>query len=260
MHHIPHPKNQAQTLMHIARDKGWSLGKQEALEIVAQLQGYKTWQICSSVVDAANAAVQETPARPTLLVEPCRNHEGKHLFSALVTTDTTMSARYAVWAEDEDEARVRLRQFAARRYEQNGGEDFDIDDANYRGAVDFYLGDPNDIEDLSTPVIEGDDMQAQATWKDEQGQYSVQLHRDAPDHADSEHPAATTVTLRCTRNVKGAAPQEKVLAGNSGYQCSGPLVDELRRLTDERTFTKVFEKMLNRPTKRSLEKFAKKSV
>jgi hypothetical protein len=252
MHHIPHPKDQAETLMRVAQARGWTLGRQDALEIVAELQGFKNWQTCSANVSEAATQVSPEEVAPATRVAPCKNKEGKHLFAANVTADTTMTARLAVWATDRSDAIEKLIEFGGKLWKQADSV-FEQDEGN-QDADDVYLGDEDDIEKMSALELDGDDMSACAEWADERASYRVWFTRDEPDHADDSRRSAVTVSLECTPNLKGATMVEKELAGDDGYVCSeDDLKDELHRAVTEGDFDDEFDKLLkkaSRPVKR----------
>jgi hypothetical protein len=248
MHHIPHPKEQAKTLMQLAKARGWKLGNQDALEIVAEMLGFKSWQACSaSIVESATQVTAEEVG-PETRVAPCDAKEGKHLFAANVTADTTMTARLAVWATDRNDAIEKLIEFGGKLWKQADSV-FEQDEGN-QDADDVYLGDEDDIEELSSLEIDGDDMCACAGWADERASYRVWFTRDEPDHADDSRRSAVTVSLECTPNLKGAARVEKELAGDAGYVCSEDnLRAELRHAVTEGDFEDEFDKLLKKATR-----------
>jgi hypothetical protein len=253
MHHIPHPKDQAEMLTAIAKVRGWQLGKQDALEVVAQLQGFKNWQTLSASLDASLKSKPE-PLRPNVPVAPCRNKEGKKLYEANVTADTTMTARLAVWATDQDDAIGKLVEFGGKLW-KHGDPAFEHDEGN-QDSADVYLGDENDIETLSVLHIDGDDMCASASWADERGAYRIWYTRDEPDHADDSRRNAVTTSIECTPNLQGAKLLEKELAGDDGTSCSeGDLKSDLVRAVKEGNFEDDLRRLLDQAT-RALRKSA----
>lgn len=249
MHHIPHPKDQAETLMRIAKARGWKLGKQEALEVVAELQGFKSWQICSAAV---NEALEQKPEqlklKPQIIVDDCEEKEGKHLFVGTVTMEATMSAELGVWATDEDEARERLIEFAVDRYQLNGGSDFALDEGNWKDGDDFYLPDADSIENRSQLNVEGDDMFARATWADERGSYDVIFDRSEPDCSDEDRRFAVTATLTVKPNLEGVPEISKEFGGEvENYSASdGELVNQLQFEVEEGNFDQHIDKLLKK--------------
>lgn len=216
MHHIPHPKDQAETLMRIAKANGWKLGKQEALEVVAEMQGFKSWQVCSAATNEGLKGEQPEKLKlePALIVEPCNDKDGKQLFRGIVTMDATMSAEFGVWATNREDAEERFSEFALARYEKNGGADFMFDEGNHKRLEDFYPGELDEFENLSLDIEQDHDMFARATWADERGSYDVIFSRDEPDCSDDDRRFAVTVTLSVTPNIKGATSVSKEFTGD----------------------------------------------
>ena len=255
MHHIPHPKDQAETLMALAQSRGWTLGKQDALEIVAQLQGFKNWQTLSASLDT-NQKLKPEPLRQKVPVAPCRNKEGKLLYEANVTADTTMTARLAVWASSVDDAIGKLLEFGGKLWEE-GSPAFEHDEGN-QDADDVYLGDEDDIEATSVLEIDGDDMCASATWADERGAYRVWYTRDEPDHADDDRRNSVTISIECTPNLQDAGLIEKSLTGEDGTSCSeGYLKSDLRQAVKDGNFEDALKRLLDQGA-RALRKSAKR--
>lgn len=248
MHHIPHPKDQAETLMRIAKARGWELGKQDALEVVAELQGYKNWQICSAAVHAVLADKQSNPTlEPELVIEDRGDEDGQQLFVGTVTMEATMSAEFGVWAVDAYEAQSKLIDFAVDRYRMNGGADFEFDDGNYRDRDDFYLPDADAVENRSLDIECDDDMFARATWHDERGSYDVIFSRDEPDCSDDERRGAVTVTLSVKPNIKGAPEMTKEYSGEEGHVVAeDELGSQLRFDVKEGNFDARIDQMLKK--------------
>ncbi len=67
----------------------------------------------------------------------------KPIWSVPLTVDMTLSARIQAHGDDPNEALNAARQFAAS---SSGNGLFSLDEGNYRGASDFYCGDPDSIE------------------------------------------------------------------------------------------------------------------
>jgi hypothetical protein len=248
MHHIPHPKDQAETLMRIAKARGWELGKQAALEVVAEMQGHKNWQICSAAVNVALADKQaQLKLEPALVIEDPDDEDGQQLFVGTVTMEATMSAEFGVWAADAYEARGKLLDFAVDRYQMNGGSDFVFDDGNYRDSDDFYLPDADAIENRSLDIECDGDMSARATWQDERGSYDVIFSRDEPDCSDDERRGAVTVTLSVKPNIKGAPELTKEYTGEEGHiVADGELSSQLRSDVEEGNFDTRIEQLLKK--------------
>lgn len=247
MHHIPHPKDQAETLMRLAKARGWKLGKQDALEMVAELQGFKSWQICSAAVEANTSEDAKSDAlEPQLIVEPCDDKEDKHLFVSLVTMDATMSAELGVWARNKEEAEDRLLQFAVQRYQETGGSDFQFDEGNQKDVDDFHVGDFDEMENRSNCAIEGDDMFARATWADERGSYDVIFQRDEPDCSDADRRHAVTATLTVKPNYIGVGEAARDFEGESErFSASdGELRSQLRFEIEEGNFDDDIDSLL----------------
>lgn len=95
-----------------------------------------------------------------------------YLWRVPVTVDSSMTAFVKVRARDKDEAMQVARLFASE-----GNAKFDVDEGNYRGMADHYVGDTSDAavhriedDDLSIPVkFDQNSMRAQA------GPYVVEL-------------------------------------------------------------------------------------
>lgn len=232
MHHVPQPKDQARILTAALQDLGLELPHQQALEVAAKMMGYKDWQTHSAALKIEQAA-KPTPAvvaAPTVLPGP----EDGDIYEALVTVDQTMSARIRVRAEDPEQARELLREAAAAQYPRG----FEVDEGNYRGVSDYYLADPDALENLSEPVMDDGscDHWAKATWEDADHRYEVEMSRDEPDNSDEEAQAAVSLILRLHRGGK-------TLEQPGTLEVHGDLRDYLQDMLDEYEFNDLFGKM-----------------
>ena len=232
MHHVPQPKDQAHILTAALRELGLELPQQQALEVTAKMMGYKDWQTHSAAFkteQAAKPASMPIPRSPALM-----GPEDGDIYEALVTVDQTMSARIRVRAEDPDQARELLREAAAAQYPQG----FEVDEGNYRGVSDYYLADPDALENLSEPVLDDGscDHWAKATWEDADHRYEVEMSRDEPDNSDEDTQAAVSLMLRLHRGGK-------TLEQPGTLEVHGDLRDYLQEMLDDYEFNDLFGKM-----------------
>ncbi|MBC8741871.1 hypothetical protein F6X40_35575 [Paraburkholderia sp. UCT31] len=253
MHHIPHPKAQAETLRAIFAERGVTVSLQDSLEYVAKLQGFKSWQHCSAAVAKPTVAPVEVPDEqldeedgPYFV--PCDDKEGLRLFVGCVTVDTTMSGSVGVWAEDLEHARQLMRSAGREAYEKGR---FSEDEGNYRRASDFYLGDSDAVECISDINVEGDmhDLTKSATWEDEKAKYCLMLDRDEPDHADESRRHSVSVTLEVTTGRKKISRE---LQG--ALTAPGTLSDALFDAIESDTYEAIFEELVAQATSKRRSK------
>jgi hypothetical protein len=92
----------------------------------------------------------------------------KPIWSVPLTVDMTLSARIQAHGDDPNEALNAARQFAAS---SSGNGLFSLDEGNYRGASDFYCGDPETIEKVDEqlgPQVGSESGAAQPSQRPEQ--------------------------------------------------------------------------------------------
>lgn len=232
MHHVPQPQDQARILKAVLEDFGIKLPHRKALEAIARVMGHKDWQTHSA------AFVQEQAAKhlKAQALQAIPGPEDGDLYEALVTVDQTLSARVRVRAYNEEEAKERLREAGAAQYPHG----FEVDDGNYRGSSDFYLGDPDSVENLSEPQFyDNDNFWAKVTWKDEQVAYSIELSRDEPDVSSDERRSKVTGTLTVSHD---RATQEQTVRLN----VYGHLETFLEACLNEGDFDERLEKLKTR--------------
>jgi hypothetical protein len=189
MKNVPQPKEQARVLKTALKDLGMSIKHQDALSIVAGIMGVRDWPTLSADFEAAERNRQAGQ----LALSKIQGPEDGDLFEAIVTVDQTMSARIRVRAHSLEDAKRMFGSAGHAQYPHG----FELDDANYRSASAFYLGDSDDVENLSTPEYDSDcgDFSASVTWKDARFDYRVDVSRDEPDCSNDERRAKVTETL-----------------------------------------------------------------
>lgn len=193
MHHVPQPQDQARILKAVLEEFGVKLPHRKALEAIARVMGHKDWQTHSAAFESDRTAKS---AKEAVLGTVSGPADGD-LYEALVTVDQSLSARIRVRARDDDEAQRLLREAGATQYPHG----FEVDEGNYRGSSDFYLGDPASMENLSKPEFyDNDNFWAKVTWSDEQFAYGIELSRDEPDVSNDERRSKVTGTLSASRN------------------------------------------------------------
>lgn len=121
------------------------------LRAVAASIGEADWQVLvHKDLDAVAPAASKDRSWPDNGdVQPYIPGTG-YLYRVPVTVDTTMTAVLKVRARDEAEAAL-----LARRFAQDGNARFEVDDGNYRGLADHYVGDSSELErldDLERPA------------------------------------------------------------------------------------------------------------
>jgi len=195
MKNVPQPQEQARILKAALKGLGLNVGHQAALQVVAQVMGVRDWPTLSASFDAAQAHRNAQATALAAIVGP----EDGNLYESLVTVDQTLSARIRVRAHSAEEAQQLLRTAGHAQYPHG----FELDEGNYRGSADFYLGDSNAVVNLSEPVFDDDgatDFSAGATWHDETYKYRIEVSRDEPDCSDDNRRARTTEVLRVSRD------------------------------------------------------------
>lgn len=144
-------KAQATKLVSLLKAHDGPVRYQDALELLAQLNGHKNWKTMSGLLDKPNSAT--TPASDP--GEPSRfqrfaTPEGEQftqteipgtgfLYRVPVTVDVTQTAVVLVRAGDVDEAVDLARALVAA-----GGAPMELDEGNYRGLADYYCPDKQD--------------------------------------------------------------------------------------------------------------------
>jgi hypothetical protein len=193
MHHIPKPQDQARLLEKALKDLNFTVKHQDALQLIARVMGHKDWKTMS-------AAIASTPEFAPVVVASAIPHtlpamlgpDDGDIYEGMVTVDMTLSGYVKVRAHSREEAQQLLREAGHAQYPHG----FEVDDGNYRGPSDFYLADPNAVENLSEVVFDRDgDFWGNAKWKGERFQYEIDMSRDEPDSSDEDHWAAVSVTL-----------------------------------------------------------------
>jgi hypothetical protein len=234
MHHVPQPQDQARILKSVLETFGIPLPHRKALEAVARVMGYKDWQTHSAAFTQEQAAKHAKAQALQTIPGPADGD----LYEALVTVDQTLSARIRVRAHSDEEARQALSSAGAAQYPHG----FEVDEGNYRGTADFYLGDPDAIENLSEPELyDNDDFWAKATWRDEQFGYEIELSRDEPDVSNDERRSKVTCFLRLSRD--GATQEQQ-----SRLNVYGHLGTYLEECIEEGDFDENFAKLTKRLT------------
>lgn len=144
-------KTQAKKLVSLLQAHQGPVQYQDALELLAQLNGFRNWKTLSASLSkesAPGAGVQPEPAveetRGLRLRVPDEHHTFVQayvpgtgfLYRVPITVDVTQSALVLVRAEDEDDA-IEL----AKTLVAEGGAPMELDDGNYRGRADYYCPD-----------------------------------------------------------------------------------------------------------------------
>jgi len=232
MHHVPQPQDQARILKSVLETFGIPLPHRKALEAVARVMGHKDWQTHS----AAFAQEQAAKHVKAQALQAIPGPQDGDIYEALVTVDQTLSARVRVRANSQEEAKRLLCVAGSNQYPHG----FSVDEGNYRGSSDFYLGDPDDIENLSKPeYFDNDNFWAKVAWKDEQFAYGIELSRNEPDASDDERRATVSGTLSVSRD--GFAQEQTVRLNVFGH-----LEAHLKACIAERDFDENFEKLKKR--------------
>lgn len=240
MHHTPMPQDQARILKKELEDFNIDVKHQDALQLIAKVMGYKNWKTMSAAMVAAPVAAAPAPAviphRMPDLIGPADGD----IYEALVTVDMTLSGRVKVRANSEDEAKSLFGQAGELQYPHG----FELDEGNYRGACDFYLGDSDSVENLSgvEPEIEFDGQggyYGSATWTDERFTYKIEISRDNPDSSDEEEQSEATLSI----TVSDAAGNK--VSEDSDYEVHHDnLADYLEETLDEGDFDDDLDKLV----------------
>lgn len=160
---------------------------QDALELLAKLNGHKNWKTLSALLGSAPARSPQDVA-PGKKVPVIRTEEGcfqqgevpgtGFLYRVPVCVETTMSAVVLVRALDREEAIERARVLVSE-----GKAPLAVDEGNYRGAADYYC--PDTSEDSVFRVTEPKELSAAETASGCQvGPFLVEL-TDLGDGEDS---------------------------------------------------------------------------
>lgn len=165
----------------LARRIGAKLVKLEAkvahgklLHAVAASLGETDWQVLLH-------KVQPTPAGGVTADKPqgaWTANEGTqpfipgtgYLYGVPVTVDTTMTAHVKVRARDEEEAMS-----LARRFAQEGNAKFEVDEGNYRGLADHYVGDKDMVYRLNDTEPALPASVRESSLRVQRGAYLVEL-------------------------------------------------------------------------------------
>lgn len=147
-------KKQAQTLQSELSKLQAIVKYQDALEVLAKINGYRSWQAMSALLEPASAKDKDThPPRYTASLEPHRTAIKTpygtsaqseipgtgFLYRVPVAVDTSMSATVLVRARDRGEAISRAKELVI-----DGKALLEVDEGNYRGASDYYCPDSSD--------------------------------------------------------------------------------------------------------------------
>jgi hypothetical protein len=250
MKNVPQPKEQARILKAALAEMGVPLKHQAALGVVARLMGARDWPTLSAAFEAEQEQRAAQQRAVSQAMSAIAGPEDGDLYEALVTVDQTLSARIRVRAHSLEEAKGMFGSAACAQYPHG----FELDDGNYRGPSDFYLGDSDAVENLSEPQFDEDgvsDYSASATWQDERFTYRVELSRDEPDCASESRRAKVTQTLTVTR--EGVS-----LSRESRLEVYGDLQDYLREAIAEgdleddlAALVAKFERQLQRQAKQA---------
>lgn len=134
---VPEAKNQARLLSKTLKTLlGITVGHQDALEVIAKLNGQASWRVLAAQSERAPSG----PTEAELLHDEIPGDPQLPLWDVLLTVDTSMSRHLRVHARNEEDALEVARNHAA----DTGGAGFEVDEGNYRGASDYYLGDPDE--------------------------------------------------------------------------------------------------------------------
>lgn len=232
MHHVPQPQDQARILTAVLNEFGIKLPHRKALEAIARVMGHKDWQTHSAAFEHEQAARNAKATALQTILGP----QNGDLYEALVTVDQTLSARIRVRAHDDEEAQRLLREAGAAQYPHG----FEVDEGNYRGTSDFYLGDPSALENLSEPQFyDNDNFWAKATWQDEQFAYGIELTRSEPDVSNDERRAKVECLLSISRD--GCTVEQE-----SRLSVYGHLETHLEACIAEGDYDEAFDKLRKR--------------
>lgn len=194
MHHIPKPQDQARILEAALKSLNLNLPHQAALQVIAKVMGHKDWKTMSAASKEAPTVVQAPPVvepAPARAIEILGPEDGD-LYEALMTVDMTLSGTVRVRAHNDEEARHLLREAAQQQYPQG----FEVDDGNYRGPSDYYMGGDDGLVNLSQPEIEYEgDHFGRGDWKDERFEYKIIMSRSNSDSSDEADWGQVEVSL-----------------------------------------------------------------
>lgn len=243
MKNVPQPKEQARVLKAALAQLGLNLKHQDALTVVASMMGVRDWPTLSANFEAA----EEQRQTAQKLLSRIDGPSDGDLFEALVTVDQTMSARIRVRAHSLEDAKQMFGSAACAQYPHG----FELDEGNYRGSGDFYLGDSNDVENLSEPDIESGcgDFSASATWRDDRFSFRIDLSRDEGDSSDDDRRARVTECITVSfGDVNVQRTRRLEVYGNLG--------DYLSEVLDDGDYDDVFDE-LSAKLERKLKRQAK---
>ena len=243
MKNVPQPKEQARVLKAALAQLGLKLKHQDALAVVASMMGVRDWPTLSANFEAA----EEKRQTAQKLLSRIDGPSDGDLFEALVTVDQTMSARIRVRAHSLEDAKRMFGPAACAQYPHG----FELDEGNYRGPSDFYLGDSNDVENISEPDIESGcgDFSASATWRDERFSFRIDLSRDEGDCSDDDRRAKTTEIITVSFGEVNVQRTKRL-------EVYGDLDDYLSDVLDDGDYDDVFDE-LTAKLERKLKRQAK---
>lgn len=240
MHHIPKPQDQARILAKALKNLNVDVKHQDALELIAKVMGHKNWKTMSAAIDAT-PAVAPSAAIPHTIPDILGPADGD-VYEALVTVDMTLSARIKVRADSPEEAQTLLREAGAAQYPRG----FEVDE-NYRGSCDFYLGDPDDITNLSEVEYSSEgNHYGSATWADERYSYKLEISRSEPDNSDEDESSNCTLTLTIS-----AENGVKVTLEDDDYEIhNDDLAEWLEEACDEGDFDDKIDDLIEKLEKK----------
>lgn len=141
-------KKQARLLVRALAAQTGPLQYQDALEVLAQLNGHKDWKTMSALLERTPVPVECESEVPNGFPVIETNHqrfaqsevpgEG-FLYRVPVCVDTSMSCVVLVRAKDRDEAIDRARTLVSE-----GKAPLEVDEGIYRGRADYYCPDSSD--------------------------------------------------------------------------------------------------------------------
>lgn len=243
MKNVPQPKEQARVLKAALTQLGMDIKHQDALAVVASMMGVRDWPTLSASFEAAE---EHRQAAQKVLSRIDGPSDGD-LFEALVTVDQTMSARIRVRAHSLEDAKQMFGPVACAQYPHG----FELDEGNYRGPSDFYLGDSDAVENLSDPEIETEsgDFAASATWRDDRFSFRIDLSRNEGDSSDDERRARTTEIITVSLDDVNVQRTRRL-------EVYGNLGDYLSEVLDDGDYDDVFDE-LSAKLERKLKRQAK---
>ena len=250
MHHLPKPQDQARILKDALKALNLGVKHQDALEVVAKMMGFRNWKTLSAT--SLEAETSSPPGATPKAEEPVvlKGPADGDIYEAFVTigeAGVTMSARIQVRAYSLEDARELLPVAGFAQFPKG----FEIDEGNWPRSSEFYLGDPNDVENISNPGS-GDTIEVEfdhhgedwgsAKWSEGGFDYLIMMNRLEPDNGGDEDAwAQCEITITVSRD--GVKCEEVI----KDYECHrdnlaewleecwdhGDFNEEILRLTEE---------------------------